>query len=245
MDSLTTQQRLDVRQRPSRVPCMHQRWDSLAFLHWQVNPEEVQRYLPVGLHLDLHDGKAWVGLVPFQMRAIRPIGLPPLPWISYFLEMNLRTYVYDEHGRPGVWFFSLDCNQPIAVRVARGLFHLPYFDAKMHFKKRADGVVEFRSSRRGYRQGQYRYRIGQSLEMPQAGSLEFFLLERYLLFAWDKRKQRIRTGQVSHPPYQPCQLDLLEYSTLPFEHAGFESPTVPPHHLIAAKAVQVKIFALQ
>lgn len=239
------EQRLAVRQRPNRVPCMHQRWDSLAFLHWQVEPDLVRATLPPGLHPDLHDGKAWLGLVPFRMRSIRPIGLPPLPWISYFLEMNLRTYVFDSQGRPGVWFYSLDCDQPIAVRLARGLFHLPYFDARMSFQRAEGGAILFRARRSGSQDGQFRYRFGPSLPLPREGSLEFFLLERYLLFAWDQRKQRLRRGQVFHQPYQPCELDLLEWSTRPFEQAGFAAPAGRPDHVLAAQGVQVQVFNLQ
>jgi uncharacterized protein len=245
MDLPSLQQRLAVRQCPNRIQQMHQRWDSLAFFHWQVSPEAIRALLPPGLNLDLYEGRGWVGLVPFQMRAIRPVGLPPLPWISYFLEMNLRTYVFDDQGRPGVWFFSLDCNQPIAVRIARTMFHLPYFDAKMSYRRSADGLTEFQVQRRGFDNSQFCYRFGQSLPLPQQGSLEFFLLERYLLFAWDKRRQRLKCGQVFHQPYQPCELELMEWSKLPFVQAGFDEPAATPHHLIAARGVQVKVFGLQ
>jgi hypothetical protein len=81
--------------------------------------------------------------------------------------------------------------------------------------------------------------------MPQAGSLEFFLLERYLLFSWDKRRQRLWSGQVFHQPYQPCDLELMDWSPLPFEQAGLAGPSDSPHHLVAAQGVQVRVYALQ
>jgi uncharacterized protein len=223
---------------------MHQRWENLAFFHWEFNPEAVQSLLPAGLSVDLFGGKAWVGLVPFRMEAIRPVGLPPLPWVSYFLEMNLRTYVIDELGRPGVWFFSLDCNQPIAVRIARGLFHLPYFDAKMSHKTPAAQEVEFCVQRRGFAQDRYKYRFGPDLPAPSVASLEFFLLERYLLFAWDARKKRLWCGQVHHQPYRPVEVELLEWSKAPFEQAGLPAPASEPQHQIAAHGVQVQVFGL-
>ena len=114
---------------------MYQRWDDLLFLHWSYDPLAIQRTLPRGLTVDTFEGKAYIGIVPFFMRDVRPSFCPRLPGISDFLELNVRTYVYDEHGVPGVWFYSLDANQWLAVRAARRFFCLPYFDSKMKADK--------------------------------------------------------------------------------------------------------------
>ncbi len=110
---------------------MRQRWTGLLFLHWPVEPALVAERLPAGLHVDTFEGNAWLGAVPFFMDRVRPVGTPPLPWLSWFMELNVRTYVHDDHGNAGVWFFSLDCNQPLAVEIARRSFHLPYQHAVM------------------------------------------------------------------------------------------------------------------
>jgi len=102
----------------------------LTFLHWRFPPEAVQRLLPPGLEVETRDGSAWVGLIPFLMA----VGLPhvePLPWASRFCETNVRTYVRDEAGRSGIWFFSLDAARLGAVVVARSAYRLPYFWAAM------------------------------------------------------------------------------------------------------------------
>jgi uncharacterized protein YqjF (DUF2071 family) len=83
---------------------MHHRWESLLFLHWQVPPERIQQTLPAGLTVDTVEGDGFVGITPFFMRNVRPIGLPALPWLSEFQELNVRTYVFDRHGVPGIWF---------------------------------------------------------------------------------------------------------------------------------------------
>ncbi|RYD26824.1 MAG: DUF2071 domain-containing protein, partial [Verrucomicrobiaceae bacterium] len=142
MDAVTPTDdlRLEMRVRPAGRPVMFQRWSGLLFLHWRMNPEEIQRRLPHGLHVDTFGGKAWVGVVPFFMERIRPVGIPAVPWLSWFLELNVRTYVYDDKGRPGVWFFSLDCNQPVAVEFARKIFHLPYQHAAMNAEGAGGGV---------------------------------------------------------------------------------------------------------
>ena len=86
------------------LPVMYQRWEKLLFLHWEMDPEVIQSTLPSGLYVDNYEGKAYVGIVPFYMRGIRPRGFPAIPYLSNFLECNVRTYVHDENGVPGVWF---------------------------------------------------------------------------------------------------------------------------------------------
>ncbi len=115
-------QRLAARIPPAQKPVMHQRWTDLLFLHWEYPLEALQSTLPAGLFVDTFRGKAYLGIVPFFMRNIRPRFLPALPGISNFMEMNLRTYVHDRSGVPGVWFYSLEANQRLAVEVARRFF---------------------------------------------------------------------------------------------------------------------------
>jgi uncharacterized protein YqjF (DUF2071 family) len=110
---------------------MRQRWDDLFFLHWEYSTVAIQARLPAGLTVDTFEGKAHLGVVGFRMNAVRPVGLPALPWLSYFNELNVRTYVRDAAGEPGVWFFSLDCDRYPAVAIARWGFGLPYEHAAL------------------------------------------------------------------------------------------------------------------
>lgn len=251
MPEPTLEQRIEPTRQPTRWSCMRQTWQQLAFIHWRFSADELQRKLPPGLTIDRFDGSAWLGLVPFRMRAIRPVCLPALPWLSYFLEMNLRTYVYDQNGRPGVWFFSLDCNQPIAVRIARRFFHLPYYHAQMT-ETCLDGDQSIyrvqRSSEAGkpdFEPQTLKYRLLEPLPKPSPGTLEYFLLERYLLFAWDADRRRLMSGQVHHTPYPPCGLQLEQWTTAPIQQAGLTAPTAPPDHCIASRGVKVKIYSLE
>jgi hypothetical protein len=122
---------LDARRHPGRRPVMRQSWEHLFFLHWRVDPAEVAKLLPAGLTVDTFEGQTYLGVIGFRMSQVRPIGLPALPWLSYFNELNVRVYVRDASGEPGVWFLSLDCDRWPAVRIARAGFGLPYRDAKM------------------------------------------------------------------------------------------------------------------
>lgn len=117
----------------------------LAFFHWPVEATLFERLLSDGLQLDLYDGTAWVSVVPFRMEDVMLRGLPAVPRVSNFPELNLRTYVTKD-GKPGIWFFSLDADQYLAVWAARRFFHLPYFKANMRCELEDEGVVY--SSRR-------------------------------------------------------------------------------------------------
>lgn len=238
----TLESRLAVRDQPSRAHVMHQRWEQLAFLHWRWNADEIQRTLPAGLFVDTFQGDAWLAIVPFYMRGIRPRFCPPVPGISNFLEMNVRTYVHDEQGRPGVWFYSLDCDQPLAVWTARTFFHLPYQHALMQAPI-SDGWIDYTCHRRGEAsESRFRYQLACETHPAEPGSLEFFLSERYLLFSQTPRG--IRCGQVHHAPYPLADVKLETWDLEPLLQVGFADPKRPPDHLIGSPGVDVRVYSL-
>ncbi|MCX6968805.1 MAG: DUF2071 domain-containing protein [Verrucomicrobia bacterium] len=236
-------QRLALRERPASFVVGRQRWNHLLFCHWKIAAAEIQATLPPGLFVDTFEGDAYLGVVPFFMQRVRPAWLPPLPAISWFLELNVRTYVFDAGGRPGVWFYSLDCNQPVAVSLARRFFHLPYFHAEMSSGIR-DGTVFYRSQRcaAGAPVCEYAWRSGPGSSPAQPGSLEFFLAERYLLFAADPAG-RLFEGRVHHAPYRLFAPEVTQFSAGPGRQAGFFL-TGEPVSLLGAAAVDVSIFPL-
>jgi uncharacterized protein YqjF (DUF2071 family) len=242
------EQRLQARERPvGRNPVMFQKWRDLLFLHWEWEPEALQKTLPAGLQVDLFDGKAYLGVVPFSMQGIRPWWSPPFPGISNFLELNLRTYVFDEQGCPGVWFYSLDANRKLAVRIARTFFHLPYFDARMTATRDAEGMISYSSHRAGTGTfpNTFHYQAGQSLGDAVPGTLEFFLLERYMLFAWNAKKQELLSGKVHHVPYPMHEAVVDEWDCYVMQENGFPLPTRPPDHRIFSHGVDVEVFGVQ
>lgn len=220
---------------------MRQRWRDLLFLHWDWDPNHVQKTLPAGLTVDTWNGRAYLGVVPFFMEGVRPTGLPPVPWLSSFLELNVRTYVRDSQGRPGVWFYSLDCNQPVAVQIARTFFHLPYFHARM--RARREGQRIFYQSQRGqWKASQFFYAPAGPSAPALAGSLEEFLVERYRLFASDGH--RILSGSVWHPPYEFAEATHDGEISPPLLAAGFDPDAAPPAHAIYSPGVDVRIFPM-
>ncbi|MFC5456647.1 YqjF family protein [Prosthecobacter fluviatilis] len=238
----TLESRLAFRERPTRAHVMSQRWESLLFLHWRWDAAEIQSTLPPGLFVDTFQGDAWLAIVPFYMCGIRPRFCPPVRGISDFLELNVRTYVHDEQGRPGVWFYSLDCNQRLAVWTARTFFHLPYQNARMSAQVR-DGCIDYRCQRGGEpAASHFRYRIAAESQIAEPGSLAFFLAERYLLFAQTPRG--IRCGQVHHTPYALAEASLEAWDAKPLLQAGFTDPRRPPDHIIGSSGVDVAVYPL-
>src|SRR5688500_4712679 len=160
---------------------MTQTWHDLLFAHWRVDVSELRRAVPPAFDLDLFDGEAWVGVVPFHMTNVGLRATPAVPWISAFPELNVRTYVRVA-DRPGVYFFSLDAARWLAVAAARTLLNLPYYTADMTLERRGD-AVRYESVRRTRPGAQFKatYEPVGGPFAPPAGSIEYFLTERYCL----------------------------------------------------------------
>jgi len=187
---------------PRRSWVMAQSWHDLLFAHWPVPTQLLRGQIPEALAIDTYNGQAWVGVVPFRMSGVRLRGMPAVPGTSAFPELNVRTYVTAE-GKPGVWFFSLDAANALAVAVARRWFHLPYYRARMACERQGEWI-EYASERthRGAPAAKLvaRYRgVGEAFA-PQAGSLEHFLTERCCLYAADLNG-RIFRGEIHHAPW--------------------------------------------
>ena len=227
---------------------MYQSWQELLFLHWDFPVTQIQATLPPGLHVDTFDGQAWLGVVPFWMRNIHPRWFPSVPGVSNFLEMNLRTYVHDDHGTCGVWFYSLDANQSLAVWAARQFFHLNYQHARMESTRdEATGWTAFTSHRASTATdltSQFRYRPVSAPGPAVPGSFEFFLVERYVLFTHTPAGQ-LYTGTVIHEPYQVSEVELPQWSDSLFPLNGFSRPARPPVHTAMCRGVDVDVYGLQ
>ena len=231
------------RQQPSRQSfVMFQRWVHLLFLHWALSPDIVQGTLPKGLQVDIFEGNAWIGIVPFFMRGVRPPGFVSVPGVSNFLELNLRTYVRDGYGRPGIWFYSLDANQFLAVCLARVAFGLPYEFAHMRARV-SDGEIDYWSHRFGSEESlHYRYLASEKVGEARFGSLEFFLIERYRLFS--VRRAQLLTGRVYHSPYQIGKVVLSNFDKYLFELDGLQPPHGSPDSVLYSSGVDVTVYAM-
>jgi uncharacterized protein YqjF (DUF2071 family) len=208
---------------------MTQTWHDLLFAHWPVDAAALRPLVPDALDIDLYEGQAWVGIVPFHMSNVAPRGVPALPWVSAFPELNVRTYVR-AGGRGGVYFFSLDASNPLAVGVARVLAHLPYYTADMKVEE-TEGWIDYTSRRKGWsdRSAEFvaKYRPVGPPQPPIAGTLEYFLTERYCLFTADNSSTPY-TLDIHHPPWplQPAEAEI-SVNTMA-NAAGIRLPAIAP-----------------
>jgi uncharacterized protein len=219
---------------------MEQSWHDLLFAHWSFPLETVRAVIPEQLPIDTYEGRAWVGVVPFYLRGLHARGIPPLPGLSSFAELNLRTYVTID-GKPGVYFFSLDAANKIAVWAARTAFHLNYYHALMSVT-RAQGYITYLSRRTDARGAaadfSARYRAHGKAFRAQPGTLEYFLVERYCLYAVSP-STRVYRLEIHHKPWllQAAEAELDARSLL--QSASLPLPTDSPvlHFSVAQEMI--------
>ena len=205
---------------------MTQTWHDVLFAHWPVDRGGLEARLPRACTLDLADGQAWLGIVAFEMSNVAPRFVPALPWLSAFPEINVRTYVRVD-DKPGVYFFSLDATNPVAVWFARRFFHLPYHTAAIEVRRNGDAVV-YSCRRRNADAGfESIYSPAGGASEAVAGSLEYFLTERYCLYTVDAANRLMRCD-IHHPPWplQPATA-TIGANTLA-EAAGISLPPIAP-----------------
>jgi uncharacterized protein YqjF (DUF2071 family) len=223
---------------------MHQTWGKLLFMHWSIPAERLRPLIPAPLSIDTFDGEAWIGVIPFTIWGARPLALPPIPGLSAFHELNVRTYVH-YRGVPGVWFFSLDASSRLAVWAARRFYHLPYRVARMALEQ-DNNRIDYSSERTesGFPPANLKtsWSIGQPLESSQPGSLQYFLTERYCLYA-ENRGSLFRC-RIFHRPWPLKTASLHRYESTMVESLGLAEPSGEPL-LHYAEKLSVEIWPLR
>lgn len=196
---------------PHHAWCMTQTWDDLCFLHWPLDPHQLRSLLPNSVELDTFDGRAWLGIIPFNLSHIRLRGLPTLPFLSHFPEINVRTYVRRD-DKPGIWFFSLDASHAILSEVARHWFRLPYRHSQVSMQHR-DGWIEYscHKSQIGKVPIEFRarYRPIGPVSLADPGTLAHWLTERYCLYTINHAGDLFR-AEITHIPWplQPAEVQI-------------------------------------
>jgi len=220
---------------------MEQTWNDLLFAHWPIAPEILRPLVPQPLALDTFDGQCWVAVTPFHMTGVRPHLVPPVPGLSAFPELNVRTYV-TVSGKPGVYFFSLDAASRIAVWTARATYRLPYYFADMDVKDK-EGYFHYRSQRAvGKALLRARYRSAKPVQLREPGTLDHWLTERYCLYAVVRGS--VFRAEIHHEPWplQDAEAEIEENTMA--NAAGITLPRIAPL-LHFSKKLQVLIWPLR
>jgi uncharacterized protein YqjF (DUF2071 family) len=198
---------------PARPWLIRQTWRDLLFAHWPVAPSALRPLIPAHLALETFGGDAWVGVVPFDLSGLS-VRFTPHRLHLAFPELNVRTYVTAQ-DKPGVWFFSLDAANLLAVLGARATFHLPYYWAAMQMSEE-DGWITYRSQRRGAAAARFagRYRPTGPVFVSAPESLERWLTARYCLYA-ASRAGHILRAEINHDPWllQPAEAEIMVNTT--------------------------------
>ena len=226
---------------PARPWIMVQSWRNLLFAHWPVPTPVLRPLIPAGLDLQTFEDQAWVGITPFVLAGLRPRAMPAVVGLSRFPEINVRTYV-TAGDKPGVFFFSLDAGSALAVIAARALYSLPYFRARFTVRSDPKRIV-YRSVRTDRRappaEFQAVYGPSGPASVARPGTLAHWLVERYCLYAVDRRGG-LHRAEIHHPPWplQPAQA-AIERNTMT-TGLGLALPDVAPlTHFAARVDVQV------
>jgi uncharacterized protein YqjF (DUF2071 family) len=225
---------------PSTPWLMTQSWHNLLFAHWPVDASQLRQVVPSVFDLDLFDREAWLSVVPFYMTNVGVRAAPPLPWLSAFPELNVRTYVRVS-DRPGVYFFSLDAGRRLAVAAARALLNLPYHAAVMSVDRR-DAVVHYQSARRkGSAAFHATYEPASQSFAASVGSIEYFLTERYCLYHRDRRGRPYRL-EIHHRPWS-LQLARATVTVNTMAAANHVTVSGPPRLVHFARRQDVVAWA--
>ena len=230
---------------PQTAPSVYQRWHDLLFAHWPIDAKVLLALIPPSLQVDTFENQAWIGVVPFWMSGIRQRGMPALPYLSRFPEINVRTYVTDGE-KPGVWFLSLDAANILAVKAARKYFCLPYYHARMQCQVN-ENRVEYCSKRvhANIPPAEFRgsYAPIDEVQFAQKDSLEYWLAERYCLYTTNKSSDVCR-AEIHHAPW-PLQRAKAEIDVNTMASAaGTLLPNVAPL-LHFSKLQEVAIWPLR
>jgi hypothetical protein len=235
---------LAMRRRPEGQPIMHQSWGKLLFMHWRIDEKLLRPLIPPQLTIDIFDGSAWIGVVPFTMWDIRafPPYLPPVPGLSALHEINVRTYVYKDRV-PGVWFFSLDANSAAAVLGARTLYFLPYYNAKIELEQN-DRRIDYSSIRSENPAADFHasWTIGEALPTSQPDCVDFFVTERYCLYS--ERHGNIYRSHIHHKPWPLRSARVASCTSTMIESHGLPTPEDQPL-LHYCEELSVLIWPLQ
>jgi uncharacterized protein YqjF (DUF2071 family) len=224
---------------------MEQQWHDLLFAHWRCSVSDLRPLIPAPLEIETFDGSAWIGVVPFYMTGVRMRLAPPIPTANEFPELNVRTYVTFD-GRPGVWFFSLDCTSSLAVIGARLGISLPYFRAAMEMTRQDDGSIVYKSQRWPIAgceaEFEATYKGHGAVKTAAPGSLDHFLTERYCLYA--ASAEHIWRADIFHPRWN-LQAATAQFTTNTMMAAIGVTPSDPDVLLHFAKFQDVRVWAPQ
>lgn len=229
-EAVTTTPRHDI-----DGPVLTQSWTQLTYLHWPYDPEVVRPFLPTGVEPDVMDGATWVGLIPFAMRRVGVLGLPRPPYVSDFLETNVRAYGVDGQGRRSVVFLSLDADRLVPVLAARVGYRLPYLWSSMELRQHGNVLTYTTRRRISGASSMIRVRVGDAVE---GDPLDHFLTARWALHS--RWYGGTAFAPIAHERWPLRSAELLELDDALIAASGLPAPVGAPR-VLHSEGVEVRI----
>jgi uncharacterized protein YqjF (DUF2071 family) len=184
---------------PEKPWKQYQQWHRNLLLHWKVEASALRALLPEGLSLDTIYGQAWVSMIAFSVKKLRPRFLPAIPLVSDFHEVNFRTYVVRD-GIPGIYFLSIEAQKILPVLLARLFIGLPYVKSNIERKR---WLYLSRNKTRGFSLSAG-FKVGPVLEARS--ELDYWLTERHALYK--EHGSKLHRIDVHHRPWPLQQMDI-------------------------------------
>jgi uncharacterized protein YqjF (DUF2071 family) len=189
----------------------YQEWNNVIFLHWKADYEALRKLVPAELEIDMVGGSSWISLVAFTMDRIRPRNFPAFKPVSWFDEINIRTYVR-YRNKPGVYFLSIEGGKLISCAVARTLSMLPYRYSRID---RSEGTYTSANSVTG---DSFSIVFSGGESLGEKTNLDRWLTERYALF--QDTRTFIRTFEIHHVEWPVNELHI---ERLEINYPGFNN----------------------
>ncbi len=241
----TLEARLALRERPQESPKLVQHQHDVLWMHWSCPAEAVQETLPAGLTVDTFKGQAWVGIAPQRVTGLRLGWAPPIPFLSSGIELSVRTYVHDREGRPGIWHYSVDSNNSLAVSAGRSKFKLNYQPAMTHFERIGKKLTYVAIRKGEQQQEKIFFRIRDEIPTPEPDSLEAFLTDRYLVFSANRKRNELFAARLHHKPLAYAKPDVGDWQQAPLRWNGSTPFAKPPTHVLYSPGAKVEWFGLR
>ena len=190
-------------------PLFYASWDHVIMIHYETDASLLQRSVPFSL--DLREGKAFVSLVGFTMRRMRPrrggrLGKWLFKPIATHEFMNVRTYV-QVNGEPGIYFLAEWLSNRLSVPLGPPVFGLPYRHGRIAYEHDSPGEGISGHVAAGGACISYHGFLASAVFAPCAGgSRDEFLMERYTAFT--KRGRSRRMFRVWHAPWRRSEVEL-------------------------------------
>ncbi len=214
---------------------IYQEWHEVLFLHWAVKPDLLKQFVSGELEVQIFKGLAWVSLVVFRLKNVRPRYLPPVPPISNVDEINIRTYVQFK-GKPGIYFLSMELGKSISNLLAKYLTGLPY-----RYSETENAATQYRSRNRDFGDElDVEYEIKNKI--LKKSELDKWLTERYALFQ-DDGKQAIIEYEIHHYEW-PLHNVSLKKQHIKYDRFG-SLIHKEPEHIHYSPGVEVLTWGMQ